>query len=240
VLEQTVSDCAEVVFAGDWSGWSERRRATAGLLEPTWNLRGRAASDRRPARRTVGRAISVVSGAPSPWRWRCAQVEPWLIGWMGTGGSCPWRRWPTIGRRLTSQRSRRAGADVAAAALGLSAELRRHLDRSRPFGEDGAQALSRSGRVDLQDRAPPPRRWAWTRSCFKRLAARSIPVSRSRVLPGQHLADRTRPPVVWRHSAGRLPDPRLIVKPARLGSSIGMTVVGSSGDRAAAARGGRF
>ena len=97
-----------------------------------------------------------------------------------------------------------------------------------PFGEDGTvQALCESAGLAYTGSGVAASALGMDKILFKRLArALEIPVVPFEVLS---MAEQVRDPMAAARRlqafAGRLPDPRLIVKPARMGSSIGMTVV---------------
>ena len=98
-----------------------------------------------------------------------------------------------------------------------------------PFGEDGnGPGPARGGRTGLH-RCPVwrPRRSAWTRPCSSGCAAGSACPSSIGARSGSAAGPPIRPGFAWssRPSRPGALDPRLMVKPARLGSSVGMTLV---------------
>ncbi|MET1232468.1 MAG: D-alanine--D-alanine ligase [Candidatus Limnocylindrales bacterium] len=97
-----------------------------------------------------------------------------------------------------------------------------------PFGEDGTvQALCESVGLIYTGSGVAASALGMDKVLFKRLArALEMPVVPFEVLSrAEHLADPTAAARRLEAFANRLPDPRLMVKPARLGSSIGMSVV---------------
>lgn len=116
-----------------------------------------------------------------------------------------------------------------------------------PFGEDGTvQALCESEGLVYTGSGPAASALGMDKALFKRLAeGQGIPVVRwQETTLGQFAADRRATIGALTAFARALPDPRLIVKPACLGSSIGMTVVeqpeDGSGLEAALAEAFRF
>jgi D-alanine-D-alanine ligase len=104
-----------------------------------------------------------------------------------------------------------------------------------PFGEDGTlQALCESEGLVYTGSAPAASALGMDKALFKRLVeGQGIPVVRWREATAGDLTA-SRPALLGSLAefAQALPDPRLIVKPARLGSSIGMTVVEHPDDAA--------
>jgi D-alanine-D-alanine ligase len=162
-------------------------------------------------------------------------VEAWLIGLDG-------RWWRLTPDALAGDRSGRDFDDPGALAsegpLAAAAALEAlaicdprpivWIALHGPFGEDGSvQALCESAGLTYTGSGVAASALGMDKVLFKRLA-RSLEMP---IVPFEPL-DRTEIDGDERATvdrlaafAGRLPDPRLIIKPARLGSSIGMTVV---------------
>ena len=222
----------EIEFVGDWSGWEPARDATTTAAARRSSSCSAARRPSTTCRSCPGRAI-----AERPAPTRATPVEQVLIdldgGWW----------WLPAGHRR---------GDRPAAAYDDPARARRRRARSRsaprstgspprdpapvvfialhgPFGEDGtvqalleaaglaytgsgvAASAHRHGQDALQ--AAVPRASA----CRSSTGARSAP----------RAGRATRPPSApsSRRSPAGAGDPRLMVKPARLGSSVGMTLV---------------
>ncbi len=176
-----------------------------------------------------GRAIALALAVDG------ALVEPWFIGLDGAWWQLP----------MAALADDRPGADFdrpadlrgqgpmsAAAALEtFSARESRPvvwIALHGPFGEDGTlQALCESAALTYTGSGVAASALGMDKVLFKRLArALEMPVVPFEVLArADHLADPVGAAARLMAFAGRLPDQRLIVKPARLGSSIGMTVV---------------
>ena len=181
--------------------------------------------------------VSIVSGRAiaAALAGRGLPVEAWLITLDGA-----WWRLPTealAGDREPADFDDPAalgaeGPTGAAMALeGLAARDPRPviwIALHGPFGEDGTvQALCEAAGLVYTGSGVAASALGMDKVLFKRLArALEMPIVPFEVLSrAEQLAD---PLGVARRLvafAGRLPDPRLIVKPARLGSSIGMTIV---------------
>jgi len=102
-----------------------------------------------------------------------------------------------------------------------------------PFGEDGEiQSLLASVDLDYCGSGPAASAVGMDKSIFKRICgALELPVLPwMEVRAAEHAADPEASQRVLVDFAAGLPDPRLIVKPARLGSSIGISIVHRPGD----------
>jgi D-alanine-D-alanine ligase len=166
---------------------------------------------------------------------RGLDVGAWLIGLDGAWWQVP----------LTTLATERPAADYdepsaldasgpMAAAEALAAMAVRDprpvvwIALHGPFGEDGAvQALCESAGLTYTGSGVAASALGMDKVLFKRLArALEMPVAPFEVLSkAEQVRDPTAAARRLEAFAGRLPDPRLIVKPARMGSSIGMTVV---------------
>ena len=207
------------------------------------------AADRRAARRPVGRARRVgrvgdghrAGALPRPARTsgRCSSTST-----VGGGGCRPITVGttvraaayddPRIARRRGADRGRRRHRPAGRRRSGAGRRHRpaRAVRRGRHDPGD-----ARCGRPRLH-RAPvsPPRRSAWTRRCSSGCAG----VWGSPWSTGARFASRAGRPTApasaarWQPSPPDRPTPRLMVKPARLGSSVGMTLVHDSAELAAA------
>ena len=168
-------------------------------------------------------------------------VEGWLIDLDGA-----WWRLPSaaMARELPAvafDDPRRLGADgpwgAAAALAQLAAQDPRpvcFIALHGPFGEDGVvQALCESEGLVYTGSGPAASALGMDKALFKRLVGgQGIPVVTWREATAGDLA--ATPDDILDSLAAfarTLADPRLIVKPARLGSSIGMTVVHRPDDR---------
>ena len=122
------------------------------------------------------------------------------------------------------------GAAAALARLAGAGAAAGGVDRpARPVrrGRHGPGPV-RGGRPRLHaGRAWPPRRWAWTSTLFKQLArGLELPVVAWRSLDAAaYRADPAGSLARLEAFAATLTDPRLMIKPDRLGSSVGMTIV---------------
>jgi D-alanine-D-alanine ligase len=104
-----------------------------------------------------------------------------------------------------------------------------------PFGEDGqVQSLLESVALTYCGSGPAASAVGMDKSIFKRLCgALELPVLPwIEVRADEHAADRARVEAEVADFSQGLPDPRLICKPARMGSSIGITIVRQPEDRA--------
>jgi D-alanine-D-alanine ligase len=176
-----------------------------------------------------GRAIALALAADG------AQVEPWLIGLDGSWWQLPMAALaddrPGAAYDRPADRGGQGPMSAAAALATLSAREPRPviwIALHGPFGEDGTlQALCESVALTYTGSGVAASALGMDKILFKRLArALEMPVVPFEVLSrAEHLADPTAAARRLEAFASRLPDPRLIVKPARLGSSIGMAVV---------------
>ena len=106
-----------------------------------------------------------------------------------------------------------------------------------PFGEDGTvQALLEAADVAYTGPGVLASALGMDKAVFKRLCrGLGLPVVDWREVPvGRWMADREAVLAELEAFAGAGGDPRLMVKPARLGSSVGMTLAHGPGERAAA------
>jgi D-alanine-D-alanine ligase len=104
-----------------------------------------------------------------------------------------------------------------------------------PFGEDGQlQSLLESAELIYCGSGPAASAVGMDKSLFKRVCGSlELPILPwAEVRGAEYLADRDRREADLRSFASRFSDPRLIVKPARLGSSIGITIVHDPDDQA--------
>ena len=181
--------------------------------------------------------VSIVSGRAiaNALLQRGWQVEGWLIGLAGD-----W--WRLAGQALDGSLEQRAyddpaalGADGPHDAAAALAQLRDaspppvvFIALHGPFGEDGTvQALCESVGLTYTGAGVAASAVGMDKALFKRLvAALGMPVVPWVVV---HSADwLTDPDAVQQRLAdfaAGLPDPRLILKPARLGSSVGISIV---------------
>jgi D-alanine-D-alanine ligase len=176
-----------------------------------------------------GRAIALALAADG------ARVEPWLIGLDGAWWQLPMAALaddrPAADFDRPADRGGQGPMSAAAALETLSAQEPRPvvwIALHGPFGEDGTlQALCESAALTYTGSGVAASALGMDKVLFKRLArALEMPVVPFEVLSrAEHLADPTAAARRLDAFASRLPDPRLIVKPARLGSSIGMSVV---------------
>ncbi len=183
-----------------------------------------------------GRAIAAaLAGAGHP-------VEGWLIGLDGT-----WWRLPAaaLDRSIPATAyddPPSLGAEgpfTAAHALDI---LAAHVPAPivfialhGPYGEDGTvQALCEAAGLVYTGAGVAASAVGMDKSLFKRLAAAlGLPVVPWRDVTLAALeADRGAALAGLASFARTLPDPRLMIKPARLGSSVGMTIVHHPGDTA--------
>jgi D-alanine-D-alanine ligase len=103
-----------------------------------------------------------------------------------------------------------------------------------PFGEDGtAQALCEAAGLAYTGSGVTASAVGMDKALFKRLARGiGLPVTDwIEVRASRWLADRPAVLAEIEAFAAADPDPRLMVKPARLGSSVGMTIVHTAGER---------
>ena len=162
-------------------------------------------------------------------------VEGWLIGLDGSWWRLPA---PAMDRAIPAiaydnpARLGAHGPNRAAAALAmLAAQDPRptvFIALHGPFGEDGTvQALCESEGLAYTGSGPAASALGMDKALFKRLVeGQGIPVVRwQEATSGEFAADRRAALGALRAFSRALPDARLIVKPACLGSSIGMTVV---------------
>ena len=162
-------------------------------------------------------------------------VEGWLIGLDGSWWRLPA---PAMDRAIPAiayDNPASLGADGpngAAAALAMLVAQAPppivFIALHGPFGEDGTvQALCESEGLAYTGSGPAASALGMDKALFKRLVeGQGIPVVRwQEATSGEFAADRRAALGSLRAFARALPDPRLIVKPACLGSSIGMTVV---------------
>jgi D-alanine-D-alanine ligase len=181
--------------------------------------------------------VSIVSGAAIALALmaRGRAVETWFIGLDGAWWQLPVDALsePRPAADLDEPAALAAhGPMTAAAALeALAARDPRPvvwIALHGPFGEDGTvQALCESAGLVYTGSAVAASALGMDKVLFKRLArALEMPIVPFEVLSlAEHIADPTGAARRLEAFAARLPDPRLIIKPARLGSSIGMTVV---------------
>jgi len=187
--------------------------------------------------------VSIVSGSgiATALAERGAAVETWAIGLDGA-----W--WQLPPGALAGEHPARDLDDPAAlgarapmtAAGALEALVARDprpviwIALHGPFGEDGTvQALCESAGLTYTGSGVAASALGMDKVLFKRLArALEMPIVPFEVLSrAEQLADPSAAARRLEAFAERLPDPRLIIKPARLGSSIGMTVVHRPGER---------
>ena len=176
-----------------------------------------------------GRAIARALAADG------AQVEPWLIGLDGTWWQLSMAALADDLPAADFDRPQAAGGQgpmsAAAALETLSARESRPviwIALHGPFGEDGTlQALCESAALIYTGSGVAASALGMDKVLFKRLArALEMPVVPFEILSrAEHLADPTAAARRLEAFAARLPDPRLMIKPARMGSSIGMTLV---------------
>ena len=230
----------EIVFLGDWAGWRGRRR------EPTPDATARPA-DRRPARRPVGRARRLDRvrdrDRRRPWPTPGYAVEP--------GPDRPRRRLVVAARRPSARRPagrrlRRPGARSAPTGpldgRRRARPARRGATRRRSCSSPSTARSARTAPSRRCSRRPawptPGRAWRRRRSgmdkaLFKRLVPRARPAGRRLARgPRGALGGATRDarPRRARGVRRRAPaTPRLMVKPARLGASVGMTLAHDAG-----------
>jgi len=181
--------------------------------------------------------VSIVSGRAiaSALAARGAPVEAWLIGLDGA-----WWQLPSAaldGERPAAELDDptalgASGPMTAATALEVLTGRDPHpviwIALHGPFGEDGTvQALCESVGLVYTGSGVAASALGMDKVLFKRLArALELPIVPFDVLSrAEQLADPQAAARRLEAFAARLPDPRLIIKPARLGSSIGMTVV---------------
>jgi D-alanine-D-alanine ligase len=169
-------------------------------------------------------------------------VEGWLVGLDGTWWQLPPEALARDLPAVAYDEPSRLGADGphgAAAALATLAARDPQpvcfIALHGPFGEDGTvQALCESAGLVYTGSGPAASALGMDKALFKRLVeGQGWPVVRWREATAGDLAAA---PVALLGGlaafAEKLPDPRLMVKPARLGSSIGMTVVEHPDDAA--------
>jgi D-alanine-D-alanine ligase len=181
-----------------------------------------------------GRAIAAALAG------RGHRVEGWLIGLDGA-----WWRLPSAaldeGRPQTDYDDPAAlGADgphePGAALSAIAAADERavvFIALHGPFGEDGTvQALCEAAELTYTGSGVAASAVGMDKSLFKRLVGgMGMPIVPWRdVTLTAWLADQTEVHRRLVDFALELPDPRLIVKPARLGSSVGITIVHRPGD----------
>ena len=198
------------------------------------------AADRRPPRRPIGRARRLDRLGDGHRRraraTRASAVRQVLIdldgGWWWLPRRPSTRRPPAAAlRRPGGARRRRAGRASARRSIGWPPPTQRRSSSSaaRPVRggrhDPGAARRRRPGLHRLRGRRLGAR--AWTRRCSSGCAAgwacRSSTGARS--APGAGPADRAGVETEIEAFAAGAADPRLMVKPSGLGSSVGMTLV---------------
>ena len=176
-----------------------------------------------------GRAVAAaLTGAGHP-------VEGWLIGLDGAWWRLPGSALDRSIRPIAYDDPRSLGAEGPfAAAHALDALAARvppplvFIALHGPYGEDGTvQALCETAGLVYTGAGVAASAVGMDKSLFKRLAAAlGLPVVPWRDVTLAALeADRGATLAALAAFARSLPDPRLMVKPARLGSSVGMTIV---------------
>ncbi len=171
------------------------------------------------------------------------RVEGWLIDLGGAWWRLPDSAMdPTLPRTAYDEPQSLAadGPHTAAAALDLLAGRAERpvvfVALHGPFGEDGTvQALCESAGLTYTGSGVAASAVGMDKTLFKRLVGGlGMPVVPwSEVTAAAWRADRDAVHKRVVDFALELPDPRLIVKPARLGSSVGITIVHRPGDPAA-------
>jgi D-alanine-D-alanine ligase len=176
-----------------------------------------------------GRAIALALAA------RGADVEAWFIGLDGAWWQLPIdalsAQRPPADLDAPDALDARGPMTAAAALETLAARDPRPvvwIALHGPFGEDGTvQALCESSGLVYTGSGVAASALGMDKVLFKRLArALEMPIVPFEVVSQAELrADSRGAALRLEAFAARLPDPRLMVKPARMGSSIGMTVV---------------
>jgi D-alanine-D-alanine ligase len=175
------------------------------------------------------------------------QVEGWLIdlagGWWRLPAAALDRELPATAYDRPAElgaegpHSAAAGLDLLSGATPQSIVF---IALHGPFGEDGTvQALCESAGLAYTGSAVAASAVGMDKSLFKRLVqALGMPVVPwSEVQAVDWLADRAAVEKRLAAFADGLDDPRLIVKPARLGSSVGISIIHRPTDPAELARG---
>ena len=238
----------EIVFVGDWSGWPWPETRRWEPIGPAGRSTGRVSSaDRRPS--TTCRSSRA---PPSPTRWRDARPSTSSAGpdrprrrlVVAAGGPSARRSPGSRLRRPGRARRRRARSTSAPPSTGW-----RRADRRRrssfialhgPFGEDGTvQALLEAAGLAYTGSGVLGSALGMDKALLKRIwRGLGLPVVDWLRGPRRALGGRPRR-ASWpssRRSPRAAGDPRLMVKPARLGSSVGMTLAHTAAERAAGAR----
>lgn len=164
-----------------------------------------------------------------------SEVEAWFIGLDGGWWQLPFARLAPERTGVDLDDPAALGATgpltPAAALETLAARDPRPIvwiALHGPFGEDGTvQAMCESVGLVYTGSGVAASALGMDKVLFKRIArALEMPVVPFEVLTrADQLADPSAAAGRLASFAGRLPDPRLMIKPARMGSSIGMTVV---------------
>ena len=223
----------EVEFVGDWTGWPwpARRRPAAVTRRPA-----RSAADRGPVRRSIGRARRLdrlgdghrggARGRRLTRSSRCSSTS------TAAGGGCRPTTAATAGRQpptTTRPRSaRRARCRSAPPRPARRAPIRRpvvFIALHGPFGEDGTvQALLEAAGIAYTGAGVAASAIGMDKAMFKRLV-RGLGPARRRLArdPRPSAGPRDREGVLAELEAfaAGTGDPRLMVKPARLGARSG-------------------
>ena len=248
ILETSGVDLVpEIVFVGDWDGWPWPAEEGARRMSETGTATRRSSScsaGRRPSttsRVVSGTAIAEALAAAG------LDVRQVLIDLDGAGGGCPpitaatgAPQRPTTTRPRSAPRARSpSGAAIDRLAAGQPAPVV-FIALHGPFGEDGTvQALLEAAGLAYTGAGVAASALGHGQGRPEADLARPGPAGHRldrgpRRQPGRRIAPPCSTQLEAFAAGSPGADPRLMVKPARLGSSVGMTLAHTADERAAA------
>ena len=242
----------EVEFVGDWPTGRAHERERDEPAERARGAAGPAMAPRLPHRhrRALGRPVRGarrLARLRTLHRHRPARARPRRERLAHrprrrAGGRCPRRRSTRPCRRPPTTTPRRWAHAARSRRRAALEELAASRPRPvvfpaihGPFGEDGqVQALLESVGLIYCGAGPAASAVGMDKTLFKRVCGSlELPVLPwVEVRAGEYAADPTGVEAAMLDFSRGFPDPRLICKPARLGSSIGITIVHRPDDRA--------